>query len=251
MFARAQSPDWYLLLAALVALSALGFVWAPLFAVVPVLVVALAALVGQAAIGAASAIYPGRPESRLGHASLRALTALLSLLGPCARLAGRFAEGLTPWRMAGTSAAWPRPRSLMIWTTRPRAASDRLRAIEAALRARRVPVRRGGGYDRWDLEVRGGILAGARVRMGTEDHPGGAQLVRVRSWPRPAPAGLAVMLLLAALAATAASQHGWPAAALLGAAAVILAVRCTQQCAVACGAVAGPIEGERDGTDPG
>jgi hypothetical protein len=59
------------------------------------------------------------------------------------------------------------------------------------------------------------------------------------------------MLLLAALAATAASQHGWPAAALLGAAAVILAVRCTQQCAVACGAVAGPIEGERDGTDPG
>ena len=40
--------------------------------------------------------------------------------------------------------------------------AERLQAIEASLRARGARVRRGGAYDRWDLEVRGGLLGAAR-----------------------------------------------------------------------------------------
>src|SRR5919201_2159351 len=104
---------------------------------------------------------------------------------------GRLTEGLTPWRTRGRPAAWPRPRRSMIWSARWRAPTARLCAIESVMRGQHVPVRRGGSYDRWDLEVRGGILGSARLRMGAEDHAGGAQLVRFRSWPRTARGGLA------------------------------------------------------------
>jgi hypothetical protein len=44
--------------------------------------------------------------------------------------------------------------------------------------------RHGSGFDRWDLEVRGGIFGAARLRSAIEEHGGGRQLVRFRVWPR-------------------------------------------------------------------
>jgi O-antigen biosynthesis protein len=244
--ALTQSPDWYLVVAALAALAALGALWAPLLVVAPAVVLAVAAVVARAALGAVCAIYPGQPPSRLARPRLRALTALLTVLGPYARLIGRLGEGLTPWRTRGSRAAWPRPRATMMWSARWTAPTERLCAIESAVRAQHVPVRRGGSYDRWDLEVRGGILGSARVRMGAEDHAGGAQLVRFRSWPRPASAGLVVGAVLAALATAAAWSGQWPAGALLGIVTLALVLRATQQCAVACGVVVGAVEAHRE-----
>jgi GT2 family glycosyltransferase len=244
--ALTQSPDWYLVVAALAALAALGALWAPLLVVVPAVVLALAAVVAQAALGAVYAIYPGQPPSRLARPRLRALTALLTVLGPCARLVGRLGEGLTPWRTRGTRGAWPRPRATMIWSACWRSPSERLHAIESALRAQHVPVRRGGSYDRWDLEVRGGVLGGARLRMGAEDHAGGAQLVRLRSWPRPGSAGVVAAGVLGALATAATSAGQLTPGAVLAAAALALVLRATQQCAVACGVVVRTVEAHRD-----
>jgi hypothetical protein len=202
--------------------------------------------VAQAALGAAHAIYPGQPPSRLARPRLRALTALLTVLGPYARLIGRLGEGLTPWRTRGTRAAWPRPRATMIWSARWRAPAARLCAIESALRAQRVPVARGGSYDRWDLEVRGGILGSARIRMATEDHAGGAQLVRFRSWPRPWSGGLVAAAVLGALAVAAIWARNWPAGAILATLALALVLRAAQQCAVACGVMARAVEAHRE-----
>ena len=39
-------------------------------------------------------------------------------------------------------------------------------------------VARGGDYDDWDLRVRGGLLANARLSMAVEDHAGGKQQLR-------------------------------------------------------------------------
>jgi hypothetical protein len=47
-----------------------------------------------------------------------------------------------------------------------------------------MTVLRGGEYDRWDIQVRLGPLAGARVRVAVEEHGHGRQLVRYRIWPR-------------------------------------------------------------------
>ena len=41
--------------------------------------------------------------------------------------------------------------------------------------------RSGGDYDEWDLRVRGGLLAGARLVMAVEDHEGGKQNVHFRT----------------------------------------------------------------------
>jgi hypothetical protein len=240
-----QSPDWYLVVAALAALAALGALWAPLLVVAPVVLLALAALVAQAALGAMYAIYPGQPPSRLARPRLRALTAVLSVMGPYARLIGRLREGLTPWRTRGTQAAWPRPRATMIWSARWRPATDRLSAIESAIRAEHVPVRRGGSYDRWDLETGGGMLGSARVRMATEDHAGGAQLVRFRSWPRPGSAGLVAAAGLGALATGAAWTGHWPAGVVLATVTLALVLRAIHQCAVACGVIVRAVEAHR------
>ncbi|HEX2104464.1 MAG TPA: glycosyltransferase [Solirubrobacteraceae bacterium] len=249
--ALTQSPGWYLVIVVLGALAALGVLWAPLLMLGPMVVVALAAVAGHAALGAAYAIYPAAPHSRLARPRLRALTALLGVLGPYARLMGRLAEGLTPWRTHDAPTAWPRPRRTMLWTTHWRAPDEWLRAIEGIVRAQHVPVRRGGPYDRWDLEIRGGILGGARLRMGAEDHAGGAQLVRFRWWPRPALGGLAAAAALGAVAAAAAAAGQWAASAVLTAITLAVVLRGAHQSAVGCGVAARAAEAQRDGTRAG
>jgi hypothetical protein len=65
-----------------------------------------------------------------------------------------------------------------------------------------MAVRRGGEYDRWDLEVHIGALATARTRLTVEEHGRGTQLIRLRIWPRlPARTLFGLLLPLVALAA--------------------------------------------------
>jgi hypothetical protein len=58
-----------------------------------------------------------------------------------------------------------------------------LKALQTAMQDTGAVVLHGGDYDRWDLEVRGGICGSARMLMCTEDSGSGTQLVRVRAWP--------------------------------------------------------------------
>ena len=74
-----------------------------------------------------------------------------------------------------------------------------LETLEEALRPTGVPPLRGGDFDRWDLEVPGGISGSCRLRMAVEEHGAGRQLVRFRCWPRPAPFVLTLLMLFAAL----------------------------------------------------
>jgi hypothetical protein len=98
-------------------------------------------------------------------------------------------------------------------------------------------VRRGGHFDRWDLEVRNGVFGASRILMAIEDHGSGRQLVRYRSWPSCSPAELAPTLLFATLSAEAALDHSWLVCILLGVTALMLALRTLQGCAAAMAAV--------------
>ena len=66
------------------------------------------------------------------------------------------------------------------------------RSRDCCLR-KRAAVKRGGDFDRWDLEVRGGLLGCIRAVAMIEEHGAGKQLFRLRAWPQiPRPAiGLA------------------------------------------------------------
>jgi GT2 family glycosyltransferase len=227
-------PEWYLVIVALATLSALGVYWWVLFLALPMLALAVGALLAQAALSAAQASFTSKPGSRMARLALYSLTAFLHLLQPLARLSGRMRYSLTPWRRRCAPACllqWAATST--IWSKHWQAPNEWLQTMEAALRATGTCVYRGGDYDRWDLEVRGGIFGSTRLRMAIEEHGAGQQLVRFRTWLRCSPGPFALTLLLAILSTGAAMDRAWVAYILLGVATVLLALRTLQECGAA------------------
>jgi hypothetical protein len=105
------------------------------------------------------------------------------------------------------------------------------------VRSEGAVVASGGDWDRWDLQVRGGLLGGARLRLGIEEHGSGQQLVRVRSWPRASSPALVLVALLTALAVLAGVGDATAAAILLAAFAVLALTRLLYECSLACAVV--------------
>ena len=228
-----QMPEWYLMIAMLVALSALSFVWSPIKLLLPVLVIAALPPLTQACVSAMRASFPDTRSDRGARMKRRLLTAALHLLQPLARLRGRLREGLTPWRCRGTvqpAPLWPVTSSM--WSERYKAQEQRLDVLKATLREEAACVLLGGEHDRWDLEVRGGFFGAARLLMGVEDH-GGGQLVRLRCWPYIPTRGPVLTVGFAALSLGALHDDAWPAAAVLGLVALLSAVRTLEQCGAA------------------
>lgn len=225
-------PEWYLVIAGLAALSLLALSWPPLRFAAPLAVLAATAPIVQAAIAASRATYPV-PSKAIGERVQRwLLTACLHLMQPLARLLGRMRHGLTPWRRRGGAAIVPRPLERQTWREAWHAPEEWLGDLEARLRDAGALVRRGGDYERWDLETRLGLGA-ARVRLGVEEHGAGSQMLRWRLWPRPSTPAVLAAVLLALLALGAALDSAWLATALLGAAAGMLAWRVAADCGAA------------------
>ena len=225
-------PEWYVAIAALTALSALGLFWKPLLVALPLLGYALGVLLVQAGLSAQHASFTSAPQSRTERLQLWALTTILHLMQPLARLRGRWRYGLTPWRWCSTRGwTWPWPRTCQLWSEQWQCPLARLQAIEETLRAEGTASVRGGDYDRWDLEVRGGILGAVRLLATTEEHGAGKQLVRFRLWPRFSVQGFALILLLLAGAIGAVWDQAWCAAAVLLLIAALPTCRMLQECA--------------------
>src|SRR5207245_3109526 len=174
---------------------------------------------------AARAVLPHARRSRAERLARWALTAWLYLLQPLARLSGRLLLGLAPWRRHGVPCltmarlrgnARPPPRRAALWSTRWENPDDKLQRIEAGLKAAGANVRRGGDYDRWDLDICVGTLGAARLLAAVEDTGAGAQLTRYRWWPRWSPAALAVTFVFGVLAADAVEEWGLVVGAVLG-----------------------------------
>jgi hypothetical protein len=108
-----------------------------------------------------------------------------------------------------------------------------MRSVQHVAQAEGHPVGHGGDYDGWDLEVRGGSLGGARLLMSVEEQGQGRQYVRVRVWPRIWAGVLLLLAPLGGLALAAARDGAWAAGAVLLAAALLLAGRAVEECAVA------------------
>jgi hypothetical protein len=225
-------PEWYLVIAVLTALSAIGAVWQPMLALLPLLGLAVGVLLVEAVMAATRASFASMPRTRSARLMLRSITALLYLLQPLARLWGRVQYGLTPWRRRGnTGVRVPRARSWTIWSERWRPPEEWLGRIEVALHENGATVLRGGSYDSWDLEVRGGALGSARIRALIEEHGGGRQLVRLRSYPCWSRVGFAAAALFALLSLVAELDRARPASVVLLSLAVVLVLRELQECA--------------------
>jgi GT2 family glycosyltransferase len=232
-------PEWYLFILFLAGTSALGTLWPPLLATLPLLGLALAFPVAQAVLGAVRARFAGAsPASRRDMLRLRSLTAFLHLIQPLARLRGRLGAGLTPWRRRGAlRLSPPIPKRLAVWSERWQGPTEWVASLEEALRADGAVVIRGGEHDRWDLEPRYGNLGAARLRAAVEEHGNGRQLLRVKAWPFWArPVSLAALALIALGEWAFVSGQGLVGVFLTGIG-TLLAVSSTIECGAALAAV--------------
>ncbi|ABK19216.1 glycosyltransferase [Syntrophobacter fumaroxidans] len=229
-------PEWYAIIAALAVFSVLGIEWSPLLLALPLLLFAVFVPVLHACMCAMHVDFSQHGGSRRQVFKLRVLTATLHLMQPLARLVGRVRLGLTPWRncsVPGIAQPWPWPRMFTVWSEQWRSPLDWLESLESGIRGLRTVVLRGGDFDRWDLELRGGLLGSVRVLMAVEEHGGGRQFVRVRTWPRCSTAGIAVTLLFGFLAACAALSHAWMACGLFYAIAFLFMIWIVKECSAA------------------
>jgi GT2 family glycosyltransferase len=206
-----DAPEFLMLVIALGGIAALGLLWTPLLAAVPFLFLAVM-VIGWRALSCgwrAQRHVPGR--SRLDTLLRRLLISALFFMQPIARLTGRLRNGLSPWRRRlRPGVAFPRPRTIEVWSESWRSPQDWVQGLQDALAARGGFVRSGGPFDRWDLDLRAGPLGGVRIRTAVEEHGSGRQLVRARVLPRASAAGPAIFLAACSLATYAwlGGEHG-------------------------------------------
>jgi hypothetical protein len=101
----------------------------------------------------------------------------------------------------------PIRRTWAFWSTRSRDPQTRLRTLEGRIAAAGAKTVRGGDYDRWDIEIRVGMLISARLQMAVEEHAAGAQLIRLRASPRLSIGACGIGAVLVVLAVAAALDH--------------------------------------------
>jgi hypothetical protein len=232
-------PEWYLVIAALAGLTALGFLWQPLFGFGVLLLLAIALLLAQSARAASRAQFDATRYSRHTRRALRGLTFLLHLMQPLARLVGRRLR-IKPAPQARAvrylerlRAALPVSRVTTFWSEEWQAHEKRLEAIERSLRAQHLVVVRGNDFARWDIKVRAGILGTARLLTTVEEHGSGKQLIRCRLWQQPTRSGFILPLFFLALTAGAIMDHVVVASVILGLIAFAFAANTFWQCAFA------------------
>ena len=203
-------PEWYLVLIALGGLSTLTLLWPKLIFIVPMFVFAAGITVCQSILSSAQASFPSAPASQVKRAKLYSLTAFLHLVQPLARLWGRARHGLTALRRTVPGALiLPFPKKAVIWSESWRAPDEALGIFVRNLRSDGASLVLGGDCDRWDLEVRGGVLGTARLFMAVEEHGTGKQLFRFRLWPRFNVEALIAISVFTLLALGAALDQFW------------------------------------------
>jgi hypothetical protein len=136
----------------------------------------------------------------------------------------------------------PAPRIIRTWTEAWVPHEQRLHDLQAALRDAGAVVISGGEFDRWDCEVRGGVLGATRVRLLVEEHGRGRQLARYRVWPRAVPRGIVLLALLLVFASLAAADRAAGVAAVFAAMAALAAFRMLYECGASMAAVTGLFE---------
>jgi O-antigen biosynthesis protein len=194
-------PEWHLLMGGLTFLSILGFWWAPLLPVLKMLAAGATISLSISVYSAVQAATAKRDPSIL----FVALTSFLHLIQPFARLYGRLKHGLTPWRYGFRNLKRVplllRPSDIYLhWSEQWRPTEDWLSAIESNFAHAQGRLRRGGVFDRWDLQADMGLFSRVRSLLVIEEYGGGKQYLKFNVWVCYSFWGIVAVLVNAALA---------------------------------------------------
>ncbi len=222
-------PEWYLLIAVLAFFALLGISWNPLLWVLPLLIFAVIVIFTQAGSSAAKSLATKKFRSDFQYLKFWSLTTMLHVIQPAARLYGRIAHGLTPWRVRGSglyglNTLFLYKVSHTYWSEKWKSNVDWLTEIEYNLIQSRARVRRGGNLDQWDLQVSCGFFSSCRGLLTVEEHGAGKQLLRFDCHTHYLKSGIVLSFLFALLAILAAMDSSFIASCILGLIAMILAV---------------------------
>src|SRR5207245_11383448 len=100
-------------------------------------------------------------------------------------LYGRSTGGVTPWWRCRTKTEIQfRASTLSMWWDERESLETSLESLQRKLRGANAVVRAGEDYDRWDLEVRGGLFGGGRLLAAVEEHAPGKQFLHFRITPK-------------------------------------------------------------------
>jgi GT2 family glycosyltransferase len=233
------TPDWFLVIVVLVIISGLSAAWPALMFAIPLAALAAALPIVQAIATGIRAIP--REQDRVG-ADLwkrRAVVTGFCLVQPAARLLGRMRSGLNPWRFRRSGCrAIPRGRRWSLWSEQWHDANARLEKLESLLRLYDAVTVRGGDFDHWDLQVVGGVLGSAQLKLVVEEHGDGRQMVRIRAWPKCSRSGLIASLILLACGMVAAWFAAPAACGICVFSSTIIMLLAVEEASVAMGTIA-------------
>ena len=181
-------PEWFLMVGLLGLLSTMGILWAPLLWIFPFFVSAIVIVFVQAVVSAyQNTSLPNRKKS---HPKYILLITALHIIQPMARLYGRLKHGLTPWRKMTADVKLKLNLAIQtadfnFWSEKWRSQEEWLSEIENNLVALKARTKRGGDFDRWDLQTRNGISSVSKAIFVIEEHGANKQFVKMKTWTRP------------------------------------------------------------------
>jgi hypothetical protein len=238
IFAFFQTPDWYLLVVFFLGGSMLGVLWPPLLVAIPIFAFSLILTLIQAIRGASGVDDFAKQLSILNRIKFRIIMIGLYFVQPMARLWGRLKYGLSIFRRQGKFRFMnPMPKMFNVWSENWKAQEKWLEDFERQLKKRGMAYKRGGEFDRWDMEIRGGLFGVVRTLMAIEEHGSSTQLIRFQSWPKIFPLILLTLVTFVLLTVWATLDQVWVVSAILGLISVIIAVRIYLDCTTALTAI--------------
>ncbi len=210
-------PEWYFVVAFLGMLSFLGLFWAPLLWALTLFIASLLVIVLQAFTSAYQNTLLPRERRKWKY---YLLIIVLHIIQPVARLYGRLKHGLTPWRKRGSKPARKflfmlRPQVLTYWSETWQPIEEWLTLIEKNLIGSKTRIQRGGDFDRWDIQLRNGIVSVNRALLTIEEHGAGRQFVRLKTWTLPSRSNFYISGFLVLLCILALVNEAWMVSGIL------------------------------------
>ncbi len=203
-------PEWYLFSALCLVFGCLGFLWTPMLWFFAIFAISFGIVIMQACISAKrNSCLQAKHKKNIKYISL---IIVLHLVQPVARLYGRLANGLTPWRKKGARSNLKfifnkRQPIFSLWSEEWQPAENWLTRIEKNLAILRSRIKRGGDFDNWDLQVNNGLFAKGRGLLTIEEHGGAKQYLRLKCKAIFTPVAFMISFFLGGICLWAAWDH--------------------------------------------